>query len=95
MVPARVSMISAIIGSSNAERDGHFPCATLASELAYQEGVDFTADLFRRHLPSPIAQDALIYHRLRDTKPGGRTSLFSVGSNNENYVRQQFMGEGF
>jgi hypothetical protein len=51
-------MISAIIGSSNAERDGHFP---LVSELAYQEGADFTANLFRRHLRNPIAPDAFIY----------------------------------
>ena len=43
-------MISAIIGSSNAERDRHFPGTTLVSELAYQEGAALTADLFRRHL---------------------------------------------
>ena len=49
-------MISAIIGSSNAERDGHFHGATLVSRRAYQEGAAFVvvdevpADLFRRHL---------------------------------------------
>jgi hypothetical protein len=43
-------MISAIIGSSNAERDGRFPGTTLVSELAYQEDAALTADLFRRHL---------------------------------------------
>lgn len=43
-------MISAMIGSSNAERDGHFPGAILVPEQACQEGAAFTADLFRRHL---------------------------------------------
>lgn len=63
-------MISATIGSSPAERDGHghFHGATLVSTRAYQEGAPFvvadevSADLFRRHLRvAQIARDALIY----------------------------------
>ena len=56
MVPACASMISATIGSSPAEQDGHFHGATLVSTRAYQEGAAFVvadkgrADLFRRHL---------------------------------------------
>ena len=56
MIPACAPMISATIGSSPAERDGHFHGATLVSTQAYQEGAAFVvvdevpADLFRRHL---------------------------------------------
>ena len=60
-------MISATIGSSPAERDGHFHGATLVSTRAYQEGAalvvadEVPADLFRPIARSPIARDALIY----------------------------------
>jgi hypothetical protein len=66
MVPACAWMISATIGSSPAERDGHFHGATLVSTRAYQEGAalvvadEVPADLFR-HARSPIVRDALIY----------------------------------
>src|SRR5258708_7843585 len=49
------SMISATIGSSPAERDGHFHGATLVSTRAHQGAAfmvtdEVSADLFRRHL---------------------------------------------
>lgn len=59
-------MIAAPIGSSPAERDGHFRGATLVSTRVYQEGAalviadEIPADLFR-HARSPIVRDALIY----------------------------------
>jgi len=70
-------MISAIIGSSNAERDGHFHGATLVSELTYQEGAASTADLFRRHLR--VAQ--LLRMRFNYIAYGAKQRLSDVAAN--------------
>jgi len=64
-------MISATIGSSPAEREGHFRGATLVSTRVYQEGAAFVvadeilADLFRRHLRVAQLPGCVDLYRLR------------------------------